>query len=100
MFEPTKSRLVQTSPLGRLAHHGQLSALTLFPAGDGLEILAGFKRVRDPRVRVANAVRADPNIQADVRLVPIAARFMGLHARYVPDQNVHARIITQGNCHD
>lgn len=32
-----------------LEQHGQLSALTLFAAGDGLEIIDGFKRVRAAR---------------------------------------------------
>src|SRR3977135_464296 len=32
-----------------LVLHGQLSALTLFTAGDGLEIIDGFKRVRAAR---------------------------------------------------
>ena len=34
---------------GSLERHGQLSALTLFAQGDGLEILDGFKRVRAAR---------------------------------------------------
>jgi ParB-like chromosome segregation protein Spo0J len=69
MAEPhTETRMVQIAPLGErlstlrlceaialetvrrsLAQHGQLSALTLFAAGDGLEIIDGFKRVRAAR---------------------------------------------------
>src|SRR5512144_1831596 len=69
MSEPhTETRLVQIAPLGErssalplgeatplttvrcsLAQHGQLSALTLFAVGDGLEIIDGFKRVRAAR---------------------------------------------------
>jgi len=64
----TETRLVQIAPLGErlsalrlceatalesvrrsLAQHGQLSALTLFAAGDGFEIIDGFKRVRAAR---------------------------------------------------
>jgi ParB-like chromosome segregation protein Spo0J len=65
---PSETRLVQIAPLGErlsalrlceatalaavhrsLVQHGQLSALTLFTAGDGLEIIDGFKRVRAAR---------------------------------------------------
>lgn len=65
---PNETRLVQIAPLGErlsvlrlcdatalatvrrsLVQHGQLSALTLFIAGDGLEIIDGFKRVRAAR---------------------------------------------------
>lgn len=69
MHEPhSETRLVQIAPLGErlsalrlcdatalaavrrsLVQHGQLSALTLFIAGDGLEIIDGFKRVRAAR---------------------------------------------------
>ncbi|MGE5727235.1 MAG: ParB/RepB/Spo0J family partition protein [Gemmatimonas sp.] len=69
MSEPhPETRLVQIAPLGErlsalrlceatalasvgrsLAQHGQLSALTLFATGDGLEIIDGFKRVRAAR---------------------------------------------------
>jgi ParB-like chromosome segregation protein Spo0J len=69
MPEPhTETRLVEIAPLGErlsalrlceatalatvrrsLLQHGQLSALTLFAAGDGLEIIDGFKRVRAAR---------------------------------------------------
>jgi ParB family transcriptional regulator, chromosome partitioning protein len=69
MSEPhSETRLVQIAPLGErlsalrlcdatalatvrrsLVQHGQLSALTLFIAGDGLEIIDGFKRVRAAR---------------------------------------------------
>ncbi|HEX2685959.1 MAG TPA: ParB/RepB/Spo0J family partition protein [Kofleriaceae bacterium] len=69
MSEPhPETRLVQITPLGErlsvlrlceatalaavgrsLAQHGQLSALTLFATGDGLEIIDGFKRVRAAR---------------------------------------------------
>ena len=69
MSEPhSETRLVQIAPLGErlsalrlcdatalatvrrsLVQHGQLSALTLFTAGDGLEIIDGFKRVRAAR---------------------------------------------------
>src|SRR5258705_12013854 len=69
MSEPhTETRLVPIVPLGErlsalrlceatalgavrcsLAQHGQLSALTLFAVGDGLEIIDGFKRVRAAR---------------------------------------------------
>jgi ParB-like chromosome segregation protein Spo0J len=69
MSEPHgETRLVQIAPLGErlsvlrlcdatalatvrrsLVQHGQLSALTLFIAGDGLEIIDGFKRVRAAR---------------------------------------------------
>jgi hypothetical protein len=65
---PHRTRLGHIAPLGErlsalrlceatalatvrhsLAQHGQLSALTLFAAGDGLEIIDGFKRVRAAR---------------------------------------------------
>ena len=69
MSEPhSETRVVQIAPLGErlsalrlcdatalatvrrsLVQHGQLSALTLFIAGDGLEIIDGFKRVRSAR---------------------------------------------------
>ncbi len=69
MSEPhSETRVVQIAPLGErlsalrlcdatalatvrrsLVQHGQLSALTLFIAGDGLEIIDGFKRVRAAR---------------------------------------------------
>jgi ParB-like chromosome segregation protein Spo0J len=69
MSEPhTETRLVPITPLGErlsalrlceatalatvrcsLAQHGQLSAVTLFAVGDGLEIIDGFKRVRAAR---------------------------------------------------
>src|SRR5882724_2167991 len=69
MSEPhPETRLVQIAPLGErlsalrlceatalasvgrsLAQHGQLSALTLFATGGGLEIIDGFKRVRAAR---------------------------------------------------
>jgi ParB-like chromosome segregation protein Spo0J len=69
MSEPhTETRLVEIAPLGErlsalrlceatalesvrrsLAQHGQLSALTLFAAGERLEIIDGFKRVRAAR---------------------------------------------------
>jgi ParB-like chromosome segregation protein Spo0J len=69
MSEPhSETRLVQIAPLGErlsalrlcdatalatvrrsLVQHGQLSALTLFIAGNGLEIIDGFKRVRAAR---------------------------------------------------
>jgi ParB-like chromosome segregation protein Spo0J len=69
MSEPhTETRLVPIAPLGErlsalrlceatalatvrcsLAQHGQLSAVTLFAVGDGLEIIDGFKRVRAAR---------------------------------------------------
>jgi ParB-like chromosome segregation protein Spo0J len=69
MSEPhTETRLVEIAPLGErlsalrlceatalesvrrsLAQHGQLGALTLFAAGERLEIIDGFKRVRAAR---------------------------------------------------
>lgn len=69
MHEPdSETRRVPIAPLGErlsalrlcdatalaavrrsLVQHGQLSALTLFIAGDGLEIIDGFKRVRAAR---------------------------------------------------
>jgi ParB-like chromosome segregation protein Spo0J len=64
----TETRQVEIAPLGErlsalrlceatavtavrrsLEQHGQLSAVTLFAAGDGLEIIDGFKRVRAAR---------------------------------------------------
>jgi ParB-like chromosome segregation protein Spo0J len=91
MPEPhTETRLVEIAPLGEqlsalrlceatalatvrrsLLQHGQLSALTLFAAGDGLEIIDGFKRVRAARAlgwptllaRIANVGPIDAKLR-------------------------------------
>jgi hypothetical protein len=61
-----------------LAQHGQLSALTVFAAGDGLEIVDGFKRMRAARALgwPTLLVRVDEvdSIEAKLRLYALHDR--------------------------
>ena len=61
-----------------LEQHGQLSALTLFAAGDGLEIIDGFKRVRAARSLGWPALSARID---DVGAVDAKLRLRELHDR-------------------
>jgi len=59
-----------------LERHGQLGALTLFIAGDGLEILDGFKRVRAARALGWTTLSARV---CEVGLVDAKLRLLELH---------------------
>jgi len=65
--------------MGRsLERHGQLSALSLFAAGDHLEIIDGFKRVRAARALGVRTLRARV---ADVDLAGAKVQLAALHDR-------------------
>jgi len=98
MSEPdTEMRRVPIAPLGErlsalrlceatalasvgrsLAQHGQLSALTLFTTGDGLEIIDGFKRVRAARALGWSTLLARID---DVGAIDAKLRLRELHDR-------------------
>jgi len=62
---------------GSLSRHGQLSALTVFVADEGLELLDGFKRVRAARALGWPTLYARVD---EVRGVEAKLRLMELHA--------------------
>ena len=93
---PADTRLVDLAPLGErlaplrlcdaqalatirrsLERHGQLGALTLFVAGDELEILDGFKRVRAARALGWSTLVA--RVFDDVGIVDAKVRLSELH---------------------